>query len=67
MNLLKKVNVIYTNELVNKTDCNANVDQTKWETPSITCLAATAVLNAVENKISSFIDLVKKKKIMMGK
>ena len=59
--LVKKVNAIDTNQLVIKTNYNAKIYEIKDEIPTITGLAATASLNAVENKILKVSDLVKKK------
>ena len=53
MNQLKKVNVIDINELVEKTDYNAKVNEIKSEISSIAGLVTTAVLNptlAIQSK-----------------
>ena len=58
--LVKKVNAIDTSKLVNKTDYNSKIKNIEDKTPSITNLATTAALLAVENKISNVNDPVKK-------
>ena len=54
--LVRKVNVIDTSGLVEKTKVNG----IKGKIPSTTGLATTAALNAVKNKIPNVSDLVKK-------
>ena len=53
-----------TNRLVKKTDYNAKITETEVKTPSITVLATTATLNAVENKIPNISNLIKKQILM---
>ena len=47
--------------LVTKTTLNANINEVKGEIANITNIATTGALTAVENKILSVNDLVKKK------
>ena len=58
--LVKKINVIDTSKLVNKTDYNTKIKDTEGKIPSITNLATTAALTAVEYKIPNVSNLVKK-------
>ena len=58
--LVTKVNVIDTSKLVNKTDYNSKIKDTEGKIPSITNLATTAALTAVEYKIPNVSNLVKK-------
>ena len=58
--LVTKVNVIDTSKLVNKTDYNSKIKDTEGKIPSITNLATTAALTAVEYKIPNVSSLVKK-------
>ena len=44
-----------------------SVSEVKYEIRSITNLSTTAALTTVENEIPDFIDIVKKKQIMMQK
>ena len=60
MNQLKKVNVIDINELVEKTDYNAKVNEIKSEISSIAGLVTTAVLNPT-------LAIQSKKQVMMQK
>ena len=61
MNWSKKVNTIDTSELVIKiTSYNAKIKDIEDKIPSITNLATTDVLTAVENKIPDVHALVKK-------
>ena len=53
--------------LVIKTDYNAKITDIEGEIPSITSLATTAALNAVNDKMSNVCNLLKKKQIMMQK
>ena len=48
--MVKNVNVIDTSKLVNKTEYNAKIKDIKEKKTSITDLAHTAVLTAVESK-----------------
>ena len=48
--------------LVKKTDYNAKITEIEEKIPSITGLATTSALNAVEHKISDASNLAKKKK-----
>ena len=43
-----------------KTNCNAMITKTEGKTTTINCLASTAGLNAVKNKIGNVSDLVEK-------
>ena len=63
--LVTKVNVIDTSKLVNKTDYNSKIKDTEGKIPSITNLATTAALTAVEYKIPNVSNLVKKNQIML--
>ena len=47
-----------TSVLVKKTDYDAKITEIEGKTPSITDLATTAALNAVENKIPNVNDLI---------
>ena len=47
-------------KLVKKSDYNAQVSEIEGKIPSISGLVAISALNAVENKILSFSNLVKK-------
>ena len=49
-----------TDKIVKKQDCNAMVNEVEGKMPSITVLAATGILNAVENKTSNISNLTKK-------
>ena len=53
--------------LVIKTDYNAKITDIEGKIPSITSLATTAALNAVNDKMSNVCNLLKKKQIMMQK
>ena len=50
-----------------KKDYNAQITEIEVQIPSITGLATTVVLNAIENKIPKACNLVKKKQIMVEK
>ena len=50
-----------------KTDYNAKIIEIEGKIPSITALATTAALTAVENKIPDINNLVKEKQIMTQK
>ena len=65
--MVKEVNAIDTVGLVKKTDYNARIKDTEGKMPSITNLASTAALNAVENNLPNVSNLVKKKQITMQK
>ena len=65
--LVKTVHVIDTSKLVNKTDYNTKIKDTEGKIPSITNLATTAALTAVEYKIPNVSNLVKKNQIMLKK
>ena len=54
-------------DLLRKTDYNANIIEIESKIPSITGLATTAALTAVENKIPDVNNLVKEKQIMKQK
>ena len=58
--MFKKVSAIDASKLVNKTDFDAKIRDTEGKIPSITGLATTAALTAVEDKIPNVSDLVKK-------
>ena len=49
-----------TDKIVKKQDCNAMVNEVEGKMPSITVLAATGILNAVENKTPNISNLTKK-------
>ena len=53
--------------LATKSNLNTKINEVKNEIPSITGLATTSALTAVENKIPSTSNLVKKKQIMIPK
>ena len=53
--------------LATKSNLNTKINEVKNEIPSITGLATTSALTAVENKIPSTSNLVKKKQIMIQK
>ena len=57
--LVEKVNAIDTSKLVDKTDYNANIKYIEDKIPTVTKLATTAALSAVENKISNVSDVIK--------
>ena len=59
--LVEKVNVIDASKFVNKTDYDARIRDIAVKIPSITGLATTTVLSAVENEIPKVRDLVKKR------
>ena len=59
--LVEKVNAIDTSKLVNKTDYNAKIKYIEDKIPTVTKLATTAALSAVENKISNVSDVIKEK------
>ena len=52
-----------TSKLVKKSDYNAKVSETEGKIPSISGLATTPALTAVENEIRSVINLVKKNRL----
>ena len=54
-------------DLLEETNYNAKITEIEGKTTSIIGLATTVVLNAVENKMPKFSDLVKKKQIMIQK
>ena len=56
----KKVNTTDINELIEKTDYNAKINEIKCEISSIAGLDTTVVLNAAKNVILNVIHLVKK-------
>ena len=56
--MVKKVNAIDASNLVNKTDFDAKIRDTEVKIPSITGLATSAALTAVEDKIPNVSDLV---------
>ena len=65
--MVKKTNVIDTSKLVNKTDCNSKIndiedieEEVKGVISNISGLVTTAVLTAVENKITNVSELDKK-------
>ena len=62
--LVKKVNAIDTSKFVNKTDYDAKNKDIEDKIPSVTNLATTTTVTAVENKITYINNLVKKKQIM---
>ena len=47
--------------LFEKTDYDSKISENKGEIPSIMCLATTATLNDVKNKIANVSDLVKER------
>ena len=53
-----------TSGLVKKTDYNAKITEIEGKIPSITGLATTAALNAVESKIPNVSNLVKKQIVL---
>ena len=57
---VKNVNAIDTSGLVRKTDYDNKITDIEVKTLTITCLATTAILNAVKNEIPSVSDIVKK-------
>ena len=52
-----------TSELIIKTNYNVKITEIEGKIPSITALATTAALVAVENKIPNVSNLVKKDRI----
>ena len=58
--MVKKVNVIDTSKLVNKTDYNTKIKDGEDNIPSVSNLATTAALTAVKNKIPNVSNLFKK-------
>ena len=62
--LVKNVNAIDTSKFVNKTDYNSKKKDMEDKITSITYLATTAALTAVENKIPNVGDLVKNQILM---
>ena len=54
-------------DLLRKTDYNAKIIEIEGKIPSITGLATTAALTAVENKTPDVNNLVKEKQIMTQK
>ena len=57
----KKLLILDTSQLVNKTDYSAKVSEIQSKIPSISSLATNS---AVESKITNIINLVKKQIIM---
>ena len=58
--LVTKVNAIKTSGFLLKTQCSTKITEIEDKISSITALASTTALNAVENKIPNLNDLVKK-------
>ena len=58
--LVTKVNSIKTSGFLLKTQCSTKITEIEDKISSITALASTTALNAVENKIPNLNDLVKK-------
>ena len=56
----KKFTTIDTSKFVDKTNYNAKIKDIEYKIPSITNLATTAALTAVQNKIPNVSNLVKK-------
>ena len=60
--MVKKVNAIDTSVLFKKRQSDKKIGEIEGKITSITGLASTATLPAVENNIPNVTDLVKKKK-----
>ena len=60
--MVKKVNAIDTSVLFKKRQSNKKISEIEGKITSITGLASTATLTAVENNIPNVTDLVKRKK-----
>ena len=60
MNWFKKIDLIDTSKLVKETDYENKISDIEGKIASITGLATTTALNAVENEIPNISDLVKK-------
>ena len=63
MNWSKKLMPLILLDLLKKTDYNARIKDIEGKMPSITNLASTAALNAVENNLPNVSNLVKKNKL----
>ena len=60
---VKKFNFIWTSKLVNRTDYDGKMKDVEDKIPSITNLATTAALTAVENKIPNVSNKTKKNRL----